>query len=185
MGRTGARRCATAAAVTAAAVAVSVLAARTVLRLINVEGASMEPGLVEGDRLLCLRLPDPLRRGRTVGDLLGRSGLLRSGSLVVARGPFGPFADPDRPPVLAVKRLAALPGEPLPDGVDAAPGGGRDGRVPPGHLVLLGDNAENSEDSRDWGPVPQDRLYAVPLRVLPVRRGRQSARTAAGGRSGQ
>ncbi|NUR89731.1 MAG: S26 family signal peptidase, partial [Nonomuraea sp.] len=64
------------------------------------------------------------------------------------------------------KRLAAVPGDPIPrDAVPAlrdAPGS----RVPDGHLVVLGDNPARSYDSRRTGYLKADRLFGVVLRKL-------------------
>ncbi len=111
----------------------------------TVEGCSMEPTLYAGDRLLVRRVA---------------AGRLRVGDLVVCpvRLPGGAvFLPPpgESDPRLWVKRLAALPGDPMPPGMVAA---GYGGTVPPGVAVLLGDNPAASTDSRAVGPVPLDRV---------------------------
>jgi signal peptidase I len=129
--------------------------------VVNVEGQSMEPVLHGQDRVVVRRTP--ARR-------------LRIGDIVV-------FERPYRNPVWAwrplagglhdrrwiIKRLAALPGDPLPAGVPADPAQPADtaepaGVVPAGHAVLLGDNADASVDSRTFGPVPLDRVLGVARR---------------------
>ena len=85
------------------------LALSRVVRLVVVDGRSMEPALQPGDRLLVVRAP--LRVGAVVA-------LEREGRVVV-------------------KRVASIDG---------------------GDVVVLGDNAAASTDSRRFGPVPRSAL---------------------------
>jgi type IV secretory pathway protease TraF len=57
-----------------------------------------------------------------------------------------------------VKRVAAVPGDRVPIDVVAT------GTVPPGALVVFGDNG--GYDSRVFGPLPFDRLLGVVVRRL-------------------
>lgn len=143
---------------------------RSTLAVVEVAGPSMRPALSSGDRVL-------VRRARRGG--------LRSGLVVVIEQPdvAGRWRqDPPRWPPRGrrdwlIKRVAALPGDPMPPGVPRPGGaGGRgpaalgaeadDGLVPPGMFVVLGDNAACSLDSRVIGCIPADRLIGVMVRVL-------------------
>lgn len=133
-----------------AAVAVVLLRRRVVA--VSVTGLSMAPTLHAGDRVLVRRTPvDRLQRGDVV--------------VVREPGPCRP-GDPDglRGAVLMVKRVAALPGDPAPAVLPAWARGG--GVVPPGRLVVLGDNPGVSLDSRHFGPVGAERLLGVVVRRL-------------------
>lgn len=135
-----------------------------------VRGASMEPTLQDGDHVLASRLPyiaSPPRRGDVVV-----------------------LVEPRRqPPLIAIKRIAGLPGElvrPGPSGVEARPPAA--GELPrphewllePGEFFVVGDNpapgplGEESIDSRRYGPVTLEHILGkVWCRYLPwPRRGR-------------
>lgn len=137
--------------VIAVAVAIAWLRARFVL--VRVEGGSMEPTLHGHDRVMVRRLP--ARR-------------LKVGQIVVLERPYRDagwvWRDSDsgiRGRAWIIKRLAALPGDPLPTGVEAddATGG-----VPAGRAVVFGDNRDASTDSRTFGLIPLDRVLGVALR---------------------
>ncbi|MEV0659793.1 S26 family signal peptidase [Actinomadura luteofluorescens] len=135
----------------------------------TVDGPSMEPALHSGDRLL-------VRRSRRV----------RAGQIVVVRirpptldaplpddpgpGPDEeiPFVRDDPDGLLYVKRAVAVAGDPVP--VDRVPSlrETRQATVPPGALVVLGDNAATSWDSRDYGFVRADQFIGVAVRRLPA-----------------
>ncbi|MFC5661707.1 S26 family signal peptidase [Kitasatospora misakiensis] len=118
------------------------------LLLVTVRGRSMEPALRDGEVVLARR-----RRGRSgarpqVGQVVVLPIQLPDGARLV-----GPVAEGDG---LWVKRVAALPGHPIPAGVPGHPG-----PVPPGRIAVLGDNAAVSTDSRAVGLVPLDAVVAV------------------------
>ncbi|MDO3703193.1 S26 family signal peptidase [Micromonospora sp. C28SCA-DRY-2] len=115
--------------------------------VVTVEGRSMEPGHRDGDRVLVDRL---------------RSATVRVGDVVVVDRD----GVPDRPDRPMIKRVAALPGEPVPVEVCAFQHWPIRTRVPPGQLVLLGDNPAGSLDSRQRGFFPADRLLGVVVRQL-------------------
>jgi signal peptidase I len=127
-----------------------VVTARRRFLIIDVTGDSMAPGLVHGDRLL-------VRRTRR----------FRVGGIVVAHhqrgGPRGAPADSAATTWL-VKRVAALPGDPVPESVVPAVGTDTQ-RVPDGMTVLLGENPQ-SVDSRLWGFVPLNDVEGVVVRRL-------------------
>ncbi|MEV0565203.1 S26 family signal peptidase [Dactylosporangium sp. NPDC050588] len=103
--------------------------------------------------------------------LVARYGRAVPGRLVVLQGPHGPM----------VKRVAALPGQRSPWQAGAV--------VPAGHLLVLGDNAALSHDSRQLGPLPTAAVRGFVLRRLtaahPVgREPRGSDTTDSGPRAG-
>lgn len=118
---------------------------RARLLVVTVRGMSMSPALAPGDRLLCRRI---------------RSGAgLSPGQIVVVRPPSAPGQHSNP---LFVKRIAALAGEPLPDGVPDPTG---TGTVPAGACVVLGDHPM-SDDSRAWGPLGVHTVVATMLRRI-------------------
>ena len=120
--------------------------------VVTVSGSSMEPTYHDGDRLLAVRRSAAtLRTGQVVvADLLTRLPGLTSQSVAASLYQSGHRQ--------VIKRIAAVAGEPVPPGVDAAP------TVPPGMLVLLGDNPEGSVDSRQYGYVAAEQVIGVVLR---------------------
>jgi signal peptidase I len=115
---------------------------RRTYSIIRVDGDSMAPTLVDGDRLLARRvLPADLRRDQIAvvdNPLIGGERFL-------------------------IKRITALPGDAVPP---EARGVIHDDRVPEGRLVLLGDNPHGSFDSRVFGFFPISDVHVVTIRRM-------------------
>ena len=115
----------------------------------------MFPTYQQGDRVLLRRVsPAAIRPGQVV---VFQSPLGRQWGTGRLHGP--------RDSRWLVKRVAAVPGDPVPpdvaDAVLAAPGA----RVPVGQLVAIGDGL-SSVDSRRFGYVPADRVLGVVVRAM-------------------
>lgn len=141
-------------AMTAVILAATVLVRRRIV-VVTVSGTSMTPTLQPGEKLLVRRC------GSTA---------LKIGDIVVLEPPRVPVSHEVK--VLAslptrtrwqVKRVAALPGDPIPPPAQEAAGTLR--TVPDGTLIVLGDN-NASNDSRLNGPYPADRILGIALRKL-------------------
>ena len=110
--------------------------------VVTVRGDSMRPTFRPGERLLT-------RRG-TVH--LGQYVVFVETPDALVRGPGS----------WIVKRVLAAPGDPVPAGLVTV----TERRVPPGCLLVVGDNPEHSYDSRHYGYVTRDRVRGVVLRRL-------------------
>jgi len=137
----------------------SVLLGRRMV-VVVVRGASMEPTYHDNDSVLVRRTP-----------------VVAIGQVVVVEKPtIG--ADWRTPLIQAtdsgvpagrewlIKRVAAVPGDPVPAGMNPALAAMPEPVVPAGKLVLLGDNQDASFDSRIAGYFPTDRILGTVLRRL-------------------
>ncbi|XP_031832315.1 mitochondrial inner membrane protease subunit 1 [Nomia melanderi] len=103
-------------------------------------GPSMEPTLRTNDVLLTERISV-------------RTENVRKGDIVVSKCPSDPKQH-------ICKRVIGLPGDKLKNGII----------VPNGHVWLEGDNSNNSNDSREYGVVPQGLLRGRAFcKILPLR----------------
>ncbi|MFJ8739338.1 S26 family signal peptidase [Embleya sp. NPDC127516] len=116
-------------------------AVRSRVALVRVTGMSMAPTFVHGERLI-------VRRTTTV----------RRGDAIVFRNPVR-FGAEDELRWL-VKRVAAVPGDPVPREVRQAVHAVRGTRVPQSSLVVRGD-AARTQDSRHFGYVPTSTVLGV------------------------
>jgi signal peptidase I len=133
------------------------------LGVVRFEGTSMQPGIKDGDRLSLVRFD-------------------RGAEFDVKRGDVVLFRYPKDPEKSYLKRLVGLPGETveiragrvLIDGrelpepyVDPQLNEARDSAPPvyvePHHYYVLGDNRDNSADSRLWGLIPEKNIYGKVL----------------------
>jgi signal peptidase I len=143
----------------------SVVLLRRRVFIVTVQGASMEPSLRHGERVLA-------RRAR-IADV-------HRGDVIVLQRPDDMLgwdqlpAKQGRAGSLLIKRVAAVPGDPPPRDAAPALAGHPADQVPPGHLVAFGDNYRHSLDSKQIGYFPADRLVGVMLRRIDHRGARRT-----------
>lgn len=116
-----------------------------VLISVTVRGTSMAPAYRDGDRVLVRRDRPPV-----------------TGQVVVVADL--PPAGPQMAPAWLIKRVAAVPGDPVPRDLAPVLAHVPEDLVPPGKLVLLGDNQNVSRDSRHMGYFPADAVLGAVLR---------------------
>jgi signal peptidase I len=123
---------------------------------VTVDGRSMLPTYRPGERLLVRRIgPREVRTGQVVV-------LSAFGAPKPSRGlrPDGAASS------WILKRVAAVPGDPIPRDTVAALRTAAGTRVPADHLVVLGDNPAQSRDSRQAGYFTADRLLGTVVRRM-------------------
>jgi signal peptidase I len=141
----------------AIAVVVCVVLITYVVQAFKVQGTSMSPELLDGERIL-------------VNKFLYRFGDIERGDVVV-------FWYPEDPELSFIKRVVGLPGETVEvqsgkvyvdavlidepyvivDNADHRSFASQE--IRPGHYFVLGDNRRGSNDSRSWGLVPERYIY--------------------------
>jgi signal peptidase I len=134
---------------------------RTRLVIVTVRGESMAPAYRPGDRVLVRRVTLPRIRHRDV--IVATGGRPRPTTLV-------PPGETD--PAWMLKRVYALPGDPVPRDLMPALREAPERQVPDGRFLVLGDNAEASADSRQSGWFYAANLLGVVVAHLPTAQAR-------------
>jgi signal peptidase I len=155
---------------------IALFATTFVVQAFKIPTGSMESNLLIGDHLLVNKFVYGIHSGLS-GKLLPYKELKR-GDVIVFKYPLSPE-------VAYVKRLIGLPGEkvemvgrtvyingqPLKEAytqyIDAGSVYERYGpfMVPEGQYFAMGDNRDNSQDSRFWGYVPRDHIIGKALAI--------------------
>ena len=132
----------------------------------RIPSESMAPVLQPGDQALVTKIGGAPRRGDLVAFHASRTGDIMLKRVVAVGGDTVGLEDG----VLVVNgRRPAEPYVADPDAIDSVYFGPV--RVAKGSLFVLGDNRGNSEDSRDFGTVPADRVIGrATARVWPPSR---------------
>src|SRR5581483_3256641 len=122
--------------------------------VIIVEGTSMLPTLQCGDRILVLRWwPRKwLQKNQIICILSPRTSPLR-----------GTVTE-----YLLIKRIVAVAGETFKP-LGRSNSDMQNWYIPSKHLFVCGDNQENSDDSRKWGPIPLHSVKGIVIMKLPYR----------------
>jgi signal peptidase I len=154
------------------------------IQAFKIPTGSMEPNLLIGDHLLVNKLVYSPSLAPWEDALFGKKPI-RRGDVVVFKYPEEPWRD-------FIKRVIGLPGETVevrgqqvmvdgrpiddpyahwtprrtddPESIPLHDGWGPQ-VVPPGHLLVLGDNRDNSRDGRFWGFLPIDQVKGRALLV--------------------
>jgi signal peptidase I len=155
---------------------IALFATTFVVQAFKIPTGSMEANLLIGDHLLVNKFVYGLHSGTLARILPYKS--LKRGDVIV-------FKYPQSPDVAYVKRLIGLPGEkvemvgrtvyingqPLKEDytqyIDAGSIYEKYGpfQVPEGKYFAMGDNRDNSQDSRFWGYVPRDHIIGKALAI--------------------
>jgi signal peptidase I len=155
---------------------IALFATTFVVQAFKIPTGSMESNLLIGDHLLVNKFVYGLHSGLLARILPFKE--LKRGDVIV-------FKYPQSPEVAYVKRLIGLPGEkvemvgrtvyingqPLKEDytqyIDAGSAYERYGpfQVPEGKYFAMGDNRDNSQDSRFWGYVPRDHIIGKALAI--------------------
>lgn len=175
--------------VIAAAILFAMLLTGFVFQSYQVDGPSMESTLQNKDRLIIWKVD------RTIARISGNNYIPNRGDIIVfvERG----FASPDGSTKQLIKRVIGLPGDRVvvkdgfvtvynkenPDGfnpdktlpygedVDLSinPSDEADEKIGPGQLWVMGDNRNNSLDSRAFGPIEAHNIVGkLVLRIFPL-----------------
>jgi len=152
------------------AVAIALLVRGNVAQSFKIPSPSMSPTLIEGDRVLVNRLSYKLHD-------------INRGDVVVFDRPPSAPAGPDAPKHL-IKRVVGLPGETIEarDGVVYIDGRPVDEPylpedtqtyelddpvdIPEGEIFVMGDNRNNSEDSRFIGTIDEDTVIGRAFSII-------------------
>lgn len=122
--------------------------------MVTVWGASMEPTFRSGDRVVVRRVRE--RRLAPTAVVVVRD--LHTRIPIPSVRPRGRLAAGDRSGPCLIKRVAAVPGDPVPRETVPALRDVPETVVPAGRLVLLGDNESASYDSREHGYFPTEQV---------------------------
>ncbi len=142
------------AALAAVVALVALAGVRRRFAVVRVFGPSMIPTYRPGDGVLVRRTGgSALRRGQVVVFQPRRDGWTTE--------PLPGL----RETRWMLKRIVAVPGDPVPDEVLDQVGASPGATVPPGRLVVRGDGTD-SQDSRHWGYLPADRVLGVGVRRI-------------------
>ena len=171
-------------------VLLALLVRATIVQAYHIPSGSMEDTLFPGDFVLAEKLSfGPLVPGRLPGLAASLPSLRVPGVREPRPGEIVIFEHPENPAVDLIKRCVAVQGQVIeirnkqllvdgkpfldPPGLKYVDGrtlaSPRDNfgpyEVPPGHFFVMGDNRDNSFDSRFFGAVPLRNLRARPLMI--------------------